>query len=308
MTNDVIEPVETQLSKSSFLKEKIRNAVPATILDNNPKFYEFLKAYYDWLDQPNNIGDKFKSLSNSRNIDLSDYKNSIQFEIGKKIPVIGNINTETLLKILHLFYDAKGSKESIEAYFRLFLNEDARITYPKDNMLITDDGVWDDDADVYVTNKGFLDDAYIVLQDDLYYQIYSYVIKSGLSVSEWGAVFNEIAHPAGWIFFGEIELVGFAQFRINGLSPLFVPGLQEFELPALQQFGIGVSDEDGIQQEIVLHMYPMAAFTYDTLDLAHNILGSEGMTIHDLQNFTIAQLTTNATATTIRRGATIDIS
>ena len=57
----------------------------------------------------------------------------------------------------------------------------------------------------FTNNKGFLSDD-IYLQDNYYYQQYSYVIKSGLQIESYRNIVNKTVHPAGMIFFGQFEI------------------------------------------------------------------------------------------------------
>lgn len=302
-------PIEQACNKASFEKAKIRTAVPAHILESYPKFHNFLKAYYEFLDQDTEMVSKIKALRNARDPVMSDYKTQLVKEFGENFPNVTAVDNDVLLKILKMYYITKGSEESIIAYFNLFLNDQtARVVYPKDNILKTDDGQWDDTNSVYTSFRGHLDEAFMVLQDDDYYQIYSYVVRSGQSVNDWGMAFEESLHPVGWKFFGEVEITETAKFRIGLLSPLCVPGSQEAEEPALEVYSDAACDEDGVQQQLYRVMYPLAVEGYNSLSLGYNILGTQGLTISDLADFTIEELTTTAVDTTVRRGATIIIS
>ncbi len=308
-TSDYNLPIEQGCKDPSFERRKIRSALPAFIFDENPNFVNFLKAYFAYLDQDGKALNKIKDLQDARDPVMSAFKSSLIKEFGENFPNVTAIDNDTLLKILKMFYVSKGSEESITAYFRLFLNDQAaRVVYPKDNMLRCDDGEWDNSNSVYTSFRGHLDEAFMVLQDDDYYQIYSYVIRSGQSFNDWGVVFKEAVHPAGWKVFGEVELVEIARFRTGLLSPLLVPGSQEAADPARILTSAAAHDEDAVQQQLYKIMYPLAVFGHDSLDLMYNVLGSQGLSVSDLAAFTIAELTTDAVDTTIRRGATITIS
>ena len=60
------------------------------------------------------------------------------------------------------------------------------------------EGFWLDD-------DGKID--YKIIQDSLYYQDYSYVIKSGLTFQTYSDTLKSIIHPAGLIYFGEIQIL-----------------------------------------------------------------------------------------------------
>lgn len=57
----------------------------------------------------------------------------------------------------------------------------------------------------FTNNKGFLSDD-IYLQDNYYYQQYSYVIKSGIQIENYRNIVRKTVHPAGMIFFGQFEI------------------------------------------------------------------------------------------------------
>ena len=202
-----------------------------------------------------------------------------------------------------MYYISKGSEESIQAYFHIFLNDpSARVVYPKESILKTDDGQWDDANQVYTSFRGKLDEAFMVLQDDDYYQIYSYVIRSGQSVRDWGMTFEETVHPAGWKYFGEVEITETARFRTGTRSPLIVPGYQEAAEPALLITSKATFTERAHQQQLYRIMNPQASEGYDSLSLGRNILNNTGMVIGDFAGFTIDELTTTAVDTNLRRG------
>ena len=60
-------------------------------------------------------------------------------------------------------------------------------------------------AGSYINNKGFLSDD-IYLQDNYFYQPYSYQIKSGQLFTAYKNILNQTVHPAGMIAFGAFEI------------------------------------------------------------------------------------------------------
>ncbi|NBP59150.1 hypothetical protein EBU71_21875, partial [bacterium] len=65
----------------------------------------------------------------------------------------------------------------------------------------------------FINDDGKID--YRVIQDSLFYQDFSYVIKSALTLNRYDSLVKELVHPAGLEFFGEISI----QSIIGGLSP-----------------------------------------------------------------------------------------
>jgi hypothetical protein len=58
---------------------------------------------------------------------------------------------------------------------------------------------------VFLDDDGKID--YKIIQDSYYYQDYSYVIKSGLTFQTYSNTLKSIIHPAGLIYFGEIQIL-----------------------------------------------------------------------------------------------------
>lgn len=57
----------------------------------------------------------------------------------------------------------------------------------------------------YLNDDGFIS-SYNFLQDRDYYQLFSYVIQSGISIDDYRAVLMKLGHPAGMKMFGEYRL------------------------------------------------------------------------------------------------------
>ena len=53
---------------------------------------------------------------------------------------------------------------------------------------------------------GFISESTKKIQDSLYYQDYSYIIKVGESISEWRDYLKSAVHPAGFYFAGEVSI------------------------------------------------------------------------------------------------------
>ena len=83
-------------------------------------------------------------------------------------------------------------------------------------------------AGSYSTNKGFLSDD-IYLQDNFYYQQFSYVIKTDEQFSTYEGLVKQTIHPSGMVMFGEFEITNEldASSVIALLATLFRTGLQD---------------------------------------------------------------------------------
>lgn len=56
------------------------------------------------------------------------------------------------------------------------------------------------------------------IQDDKFYQIYSYVIKSGFSIGTYKELVKKLVHPAGLIMFGQVEIQTFVSAAMRAFD------------------------------------------------------------------------------------------
>lgn len=149
------------------------------------------------------------SIEEAMNIDYNDdvYLSAMQKEIASAIPKnLTSVEKRTLYKNIVELYKLKGSSDSIEIFFRLLFDEETEVEFPWDKTLIPSEGKWDAGLNRYLDNKGFLSNN-TKLQDSLFYQKFSYNIKTGQNLSKWKHAFDRLIHPAGFIFFGEILIL-----------------------------------------------------------------------------------------------------
>jgi len=216
-------------------RRSLENALPSHFVEEYPEFISFMQAYYDFLDGEDGLDKMVERLRDVRNPDIArdEFGQRLVAEYGPDFPSVGAMTDANALKIFELWYESKGNRDAMEAYFRLFLNTTAEVIYPKDNMLRVSDGNWDTTGGRYLDQQGHLSETTMVVQDSNFYQIYSYMIRSGVSIADWGPQFRQIAHPAGWNLFGEVRIEYLAQFeqfraqtRSGTRSPMIIPGLQ----------------------------------------------------------------------------------
>ena len=63
----------------------------------------------------------------------------------------------------------------------------------------------------FYDNTGFISSNYAYLQDADYYQYFSYVIKSGINVTQYSDLLKKVIHPAGMKLFGSFQVEEFVQ-------------------------------------------------------------------------------------------------
>jgi len=162
-----------------------------------------------------------------------NYLELMQKEIAATVPRALTVNKRNLYKQIIDFYKLRGSRDSIEIFFRLLFNDTAEVEFPFDKTLIPSSGAWDVNSSLprggqYLDNKGFLSDS-IKLHDSFRFQKFSYLIKSGINVSDWEHAFDRLVHPSGFIYFSEIliflELIQGAITNLFSRMPDKQPGI-----------------------------------------------------------------------------------
>jgi hypothetical protein len=63
-----------------------------------------------------------------------------------------------------------------------------------------------DTEGVYINEDGFVSENTIKIQDSLYYQDFSYVIKVGRSITEWRDTFKKTMHTSGFYLAGQVDI------------------------------------------------------------------------------------------------------
>ena len=58
----------------------------------------------------------------------------------------------------------------------------------------------------FISERGKISETTMRVQDSLYYQDYSYVIKVGRSISQWRDAFKKTMHTAGFYFTGQVDI------------------------------------------------------------------------------------------------------
>jgi hypothetical protein len=124
----------------------VESQLPGFVRDNDPNFTQFLKSYYEWLENSNNsaVVAQSKALLSYKDIDETTDQ-FIQYYINDFLPFFPNetaLDERKLIKAARSFYQKKGSVESVQFLFRVLYNKEADIYFPKNQILKCSDGKW----------------------------------------------------------------------------------------------------------------------------------------------------------------------
>lgn len=203
----------------SFNTSKVNDVLPSYYAteygEDSGSLIKFLDLYYDALDSTGALA--FKSEINNL-FSVRDIQDTTTSALDKLISEIGNgltassffQNPRLMAKLLSGFYRAKGTLNSAEGFFRGFFNEDVTVEYPKKQIFIVGE-----------SNIGWDDQKFI--QDDAIFQIFSILVKTGLSTVDYEALYKRFVHPAGFHFAGQVLTQTEAELGILAESsqPLF---------------------------------------------------------------------------------------
>ena len=210
-----------------FKTADVSTITPEWFTADNGKFISFLETYEKFMDSDGgrfNFHQKVQDVFASRDISSvdEDMLDEIISEIGAGLTQSSFFQQPRLMaRLLGNFYQQKGTKPSAEGFFRGFFGEEAEIEYPKKDIFFVGQDV-----------IGF--DGQKRIQDNKRFQIFSILVKSGISVSDYEILYKRFVHPAGFHFAGDVVTSGNAvvSFVLDSHNPLAVEKIAPIFAPA----------------------------------------------------------------------------
>jgi len=194
----------------NLIQRRIKEVLPEYFTAEYPDLIKFLEAYYDFMNQDttaNNHDIDIHQLYRVRDIPETELSNLNQIikELSAGLEN-GEAFTDARFTARRFadFYRSKGSRNSIEEFFRAFFQQEVEVEYPKKQMFIVGE-----------SEIGF--DSLKFIQDYALYQTFSILIKSGLGTRTWDKLYKKYVHPAGWYFQGQVVNEGVADFGIGNM-------------------------------------------------------------------------------------------
>jgi hypothetical protein len=127
------------------ISQYVEKQFPAFYQDEGPQFIAFVKAYYEWLEQPDNVTYKARHLLEYRDIDttLDEFILYFKEKYLKNIQFDTATNKKLLVKHSLDLYRSKGTERSIDLFFKLVFGTAAEVQYPGERIFKLSDGVWE---------------------------------------------------------------------------------------------------------------------------------------------------------------------
>lgn len=206
-----------------FHQSKVSQVLPQFFQSEYPRLIDFLEAYYDFAGEETAFK-VIRDLFDIRNISTTELEHLdlLLREISDGLDTDSfdqntNADPRLMARLLSRFYKAKGTQLSAEQFFKAFYGVDVEITYPKRNIFRLNSG-----------SSGSLigPSSLKYIQDDRRYQIFSVLLKTPLSFSDYEAMYKKMVHPAGFYLAGETETQGFGDLNVvagQTTDPLEIP-------------------------------------------------------------------------------------
>lgn len=209
----------------SFNRAEVGNVLPEYFVKENAKLIQFLEAYYDWMDSADNPGGIINRLYSNRDATQVPEKLLPFLEdellLGQSY-FGGFLNKREAIKFSNQMYRSKGTKYSIEQFFRGFFGIDPTIEYTKERVFKIGprinydlDSVNNTGQQIEEAGSQIGPESRKFITNDKLYQTYAILIRSGLPVSEWIDVYKLFVHPAGVYVGAETLLEAYNENQID---------------------------------------------------------------------------------------------
>ena len=191
---------------------------PALMLTNNPLGYALFNTYFaPVLSKPDfavlkNIFQANDGGESGYNADDISDGDGVKFKVTEVNALTGAL---TDIKFINFgvgysseFYAMIVPRSEIVDGVDLVISTDPdadKVTYPTRAIIKFSESVLAEYRGEYSTNNGFLSDD-IYLQDNFFYQQFSYLIRSSQQFDNYKDIVNKTVHPSGMAMFGEFEI------------------------------------------------------------------------------------------------------
>ena len=133
---------KTRPELSPHVSALLDEFVPEHVRHEYPQLIRFIEAYFNYLEDEHRSGYFANTLSDQRDPALQDeaFLDSIQNELGLFVPRKFESDPRKFYNNIIDLWRSKGSREAIETFFRLLLDDEIVVRFPFDKVLKPSDG------------------------------------------------------------------------------------------------------------------------------------------------------------------------
>lgn len=169
VTNIIAETVGYHHEGMNYITEY---QIPDFVNDDYPNFATFIKDYYKFMDASDQTYEDLGLISDASTATENKYSpNYLLQELIDKLnidhndddllqaflesyaldfPKFAEVDSRFLVKRIRDFFEAKGSRKGVEAFFRMVYNESAEVVLPSEFILIPSNNVWSKEVTIKV--------------------------------------------------------------------------------------------------------------------------------------------------------------
>lgn len=200
----------------NLLKNEIDTVLPSYFSEEFPNIKTLFEAYYDFMDSSDNPSGQIKRLYSSR--DATQVPDKLLQYLEDELLLGqayfgGFVNKREAIKFSNTLYRSKGSKYSVEQFFRGFFGVDPQIIYPKKDIFKVGPAIDYEQDSINTGGEQIKEFASVIgpesrkfITDDKLYQVMSILIRIGLPISDWIDTYKLFVHPAGVYLGAELLL------------------------------------------------------------------------------------------------------
>ena len=238
---------------------EVKKNLPDYFKTDYPKITSFLEEYYHFEDSDVSPSRLVNDLFYSRDINQVDTSvlNYIEDELllGQSY-FEGFIDKRTAAKFSNNLYRSKGTKFSIQQFFRMFFGIDVEVVYTKKDVF----KIGTEGSEIGSESIKFLTNAEL-------FQQFAIKIISELPIKTWQRPYKLFVHPAGMFIGSEVRLEGVVDNDLTApislvdsdVGQIDVVGSTAFNFDNVIQFAPEItgiarnsSDSDGVFKRVII--------------------------------------------------------
>lgn len=219
--------IDDNRTELDFFRSEIKDVLPEYFAEEYPNIEKLFKAYYEYMDSSDNPSGQIRRLFSSR--DATQVPDKLLQYLEDELLLGqayfgGFLNKREAIKFSNTLYRSKGTKYSIEQFFRGFYGQDPQIIYPKENIFKVGPAIDYDQDSINSAGEQIKEAASEIgpesrrfITDDKLYQTMAVLIRIGLPLGEWVDAYKTFVHPAG-VYLGSellLELVNAVGLSID---------------------------------------------------------------------------------------------
>lgn len=248
-------------------RSEVKNVLPEHFIDDYPNLITLLEAYYEWMEEDNNPDQQVRDLYRSRDLtqvdtDLLQY---IEDEILLGQAYFGGfINKREASKFSNTLYRSKGTRYSIQQFFRAFFGSDPEVIFPKEQVFKVGPLVdYNQDSsnsagEQIVENASKIgSESQRFLTDDKLYQTLAILIKSDIPINDWRESYKLFVHPAGMYLGGQVTIEA-----VNTAIPSAMPEVAKVVTTSVVTAGVADNNITTMPSASVTALIDSAGETY----------------------------------------------